>query len=109
MIDFIDTNLSTKLDAKVVNDLREACERRRRYFKSNLNPNSQPSVEEMEIAKHMHQYFEGEAALISHQRELLKHAHQENSYSDEIIRKIEHDLDAFSLVVQARRSNSTNQ
>ena len=50
----------------------------------------------------MRQYFEGERALIDHQRLLLMQAHKENSYSENIIRKIEHDLDAFSLVVQTR-------
>ncbi len=109
MINFIDNNLTAKLDPKVINDLRDACEHRMRYFKLGLNQNNNGyslCEEELEIAKHMHQYFEGEIALINHQRQLLKKAHKENSFSDEIIRKIEHDLDAFSVVVQTRMNGN---
>ena len=100
ILNFIDTNLAHKLSTEVIHELKEACEHRRRYFR--MSQNQEPDENEIKMARHMREYFEGETAIIAHQRELLIQAHKENSYSSDIIRKIERDLDAFSMVVQTR-------
>lgn len=100
ILNFIETNLANKLSPEVIHELKEACEHRRRYFR--ISQSEEPDENEIKIARHMREYFEGETAIIAHQRELLIQAHKENSYSSDIIRKIERDLDAFSMVVQTR-------
>lgn len=93
---FIENELNHSLPASVIERLKTSLTDRIEFVENNLANN----ISENDI--HRMKYYEGEMALWHHQRKTLIKLHKENTYSDEIIRSVEQDLDVYSMSTHTR-------
>jgi len=96
-VDFIDRSLAHKVHKRVHSELREKFSRKVNTLRS--IEDSQLSERNRDIAHHemFQQYLQAELAVSHHQREFIIQLHKEGSFSEEVLRKIEQELDIWNL------------
>ncbi|MBO9638567.1 MAG: Na+/H+ antiporter [Siphonobacter aquaeclarae] len=98
---FIETELSDNLDEPVVRQLRQRFEQQINYLNGFL-PEKKEESDTKNMRKAFKQYLFGELELISAQRSQIVSLLKEEKYPEELIRKIEGELDLWNLQVQSR-------
>ena len=107
-LDFIDNNLSQKFPPHVIQKIRNLVCQRAEDTKNKID-----NTDMGEHDLYRLQFYECEMEMWMHQRQSLIHIHKEDIYSDEIIRKVEQDLDIYSMrthaTIKLLRSRKTKQ
>jgi CPA1 family monovalent cation:H+ antiporter len=95
-LEYIDNHLSHKFAETVINRTKIIISERIDYIKENLDNN----IGEHDL--HRIQFYECEMEIWMYQRKILIQMHKNNAYNDEIIRKVEQDLDIYSMGTHTR-------
>ena len=90
-IQFIEQQLSCKFPSRVIELLRLSVSSKIEHIKNDLA--NMPSEKDI----HRGQFYEAEMEMCKHQHQLLIKLHKNNVYSNEVIRKVEQDLDVYSM------------
>ncbi len=100
-LNFIDNTLAKDIPEQALDEARTRLKRKIDYLngilsteKDNDNPHTSPAI--------FAQYLESEKAIITHQRALLVEMHKKGAFDEDVLRRIEQDLDARSLTLAVR-------
>lgn len=102
---FIDQNLSKAPNDPVVKDMRQRIERQINYLNGVLEGNDEHlHVDDTGLSKHefLKRYVGSEHALIGHQRKLISEMNRDASFSEQALRQIEQELDAWNMMMDEK-------
>lgn len=93
---FIENELDKNIHPDIVDRFLTEYQRRFKYF--NLLENQDNIDESQSIDPEIiFQYVKAELAIIEHQRQLIIQMRKNGSFSDDLLRQIEHDIDTWNL------------
>jgi CPA1 family monovalent cation:H+ antiporter len=95
----IDDELTSKLDPEALANVRERMERQICYLNGILVSEKDSRASDGHL---LHDYIESEVRIVERQRELLIQMHKKGVFTAEVLRKIERDLDARSMMLEGR-------
>lgn len=99
-LNFINNTLSKDIPEQALEEARTRLKRKIDYLNGILStekdshPHTSPAI--------FAQYLESEKAIITHQRALLVEMHKKGAFDEDVLRRIEQDLDARSLTLSGR-------
>ena len=100
-LNFINTTLADTIPEQALEEARMRLKRKIDYLngilsieKDSGNPTTSPAL--------FAHYLESEKAVITHQRALLIEMHKKGTFDEDVLRRIEQDLDARSLTLSVR-------
>jgi len=97
-IDFIEGELSLTLLDPVLNELKESFEHQINYLNGTIRLDDPVRKgDNASSATLFKQYLESEIKIITYQRERIIQWHKDGTYSEEVIRKLEEELDIRNL------------
>ena len=101
-IAFIDDNLSNQLDKRVLDELRVDFTDRLNYVKGVINTDD-PAAQ-FPLSKHdlFQEYLEAELKILHLQRDYVINMHKRGLYGDEILHKLEQELDVWNMSLNTR-------
>ncbi|RAJ92669.1 CPA1 family monovalent cation:H+ antiporter [Larkinella arboricola] len=105
-IAFIESELALTLHDEVLNELKSRFEQHSNYLQGILRLDERPRKgDPLTAPTFFREFVQSELAVVNHQRHLIIQWHKEGTYSEEIIRRIEQELDirTLSLQTQLRR------
>ena len=101
-IAFIDDNLSNQLDKRVLDELRVDFTDRLNYVKGVINTDD-PAAQ-FPLSKHdlFQEYLEAELKILHLQRDYVINMHKRGLYGEEILHKLEQELDVWNMSLNTR-------
>ena len=104
-IDYIDNTLSKETDAPVHSAMRKEFEERLTYLQ-NMHKGIEPEAPVSSKRIHLKQSLDAQVKVIQHQRQHLILMHKKGAYSDDMLHKMEQELDIWQLRVHARMQST---
>ncbi len=98
---FIEERLTGTVDTPVTDELKHRIERQINYLNGVL-ASEEDTSDKAVLTAHFRSYLESEQALIDNQREMLIQMHRKGAFSADVLRKIELDLDIWSMGLHGR-------
>lgn len=96
---FIDRQLSAQLTPEIAARVRERISYQADYLRDILEESRDPELASDVILRHqsLRRYFQAQVEIVDHQREVLLRMHNAGSFSEEMIDKMERELDVWNL------------
>lgn len=103
-LNFVNETLAPKMPSQAIGGVKERLERQVNYLKGILHTgqNDTAGMNVMAQDELFHNYLQSEKAVIDHQRELMIQMHKKGAFDEEVLRRIEQDLDSRSLTLAGR-------
>lgn len=102
-ITFIEGELSLNLHDEVLGELKNRFEQQTNYLNGILRLDEKPKKgEPLSGPNFFKEYVESELSIVNHQRDLIIQWHKNGTYSDDVIRRIEQELDIRSLGLETQ-------
>lgn len=108
-IDFAKSPFASEFQPRVINPLLERYQRQAAYLKRAIGNGGDGASGADEDLEYYHQTLKSEQALIEHQRKQLSRLHRRGSYSDEVLRHYERELDLRSLDISEKLHSLANR
>jgi NhaP-type Na+/H+ or K+/H+ antiporter len=102
--DFVENTLQKTMDSRALENVKNRLERQISYLNGVLKIEGDGKVQPAETYGPFKDYHQSEKEIIAHQREMLIQMHKKGVFSASVLRKIEQDLDARSLMLEGRQS-----
>ncbi|MDE1152406.1 MAG: Na+/H+ antiporter [Micavibrio sp.] len=102
--EFVETDLQKRMDPRALENVKNRLERQISYLNGVLKVEGNGHAQEAETYGPITDYHQSEKEIVSQQRKLLIQMHKKGAFSAEVLRKIEQDLDARSLMLEGRQA-----
>lgn len=101
---FVNDVLAKSVSEQVLDEVKGRLERQQRYLKGMLDEDEPQSKADLDVQHDQFEsYLKSEEAVIDHQRDLLIQMHKKGSFSADVLKRIEQDLDSRSLTLDGRK------
>ncbi len=103
-LSFVNETLAPRLAEPALAEVQGRLERQARYLDGTLADEGARNEDDLGQQRELFaQYLESEHAVIAHQRALLIQMHKKGAFSEEVLKRIEQDLDSRSLTLEGRK------
>jgi len=100
--EFVETELQKRMDPRALENVKNRLERQISYLNGVLKVEGNGHAQEAETYGPFSDYHQSEKEIVASQRKMLIQMHKKGAFSAEVLRKIEQDLDARSLMLEGR-------